>query len=60
MILVVEDINDRYMRFWVDACQKDGIDNTLLNLFLDQVGIIKFFFLYFFSILKLFNNVELF
>lgn len=36
MTSVVEDINDRHMRPWADACQKDGIDNTPLNPFLDQ------------------------
>lgn len=37
MTSIVEDINDRHMRPWADACQRDGIANTPLNPFLDQV-----------------------
>lgn len=36
MTSIVEDINDRHMRPWADACQRDGIANTPLNPFLDQ------------------------
>lgn len=33
---VVEDINDKHMEPWVDACQHDNIENTPLNPFIDQ------------------------
>ncbi|XP_048749797.2 uncharacterized protein LOC125661708 isoform X2 [Ostrea edulis] len=36
MTSVVEDINDRHMQPWADACERDGIVNTPLNPFLDQ------------------------
>lgn len=37
MSSVVEDINDKHMDPWVDACQRDNIENTPLNPFIDQV-----------------------
>lgn len=37
MSSVVEDINDKHMEPWADACQRDGILNTPLNPFIDQV-----------------------
>ncbi|CAG2202379.1 unnamed protein product [Mytilus edulis] len=36
MSSVVEEINDKHMEPWVDACQKDNIENTPLNPFIDQ------------------------
>nr|XP_022309667.1 uncharacterized protein LOC111115277 isoform X1 [Crassostrea virginica]XP_022309668.1 uncharacterized protein LOC111115277 isoform X2 [Crassostrea virginica]XP_022309669.1 uncharacterized protein LOC111115277 isoform X3 [Crassostrea virginica] len=36
MTSIVEDINDRHMKPWADACQRDGIANTPLNPFIDQ------------------------
>ncbi|XP_064595952.1 dTDP-glucose 4,6-dehydratase-like [Liolophura sinensis] len=36
MSSVVEDINDKHMEPWADACQRDGILNTPLNPFIDQ------------------------
>ncbi|KAJ8316614.1 hypothetical protein KUTeg_005833, partial [Tegillarca granosa] len=33
---VVEDINEKHMKPWADACQVDGIANTPLNPFIDQ------------------------
>ncbi|XP_052784119.1 uncharacterized protein LOC128219954 [Mya arenaria] len=33
---VVEDINDKHMAPWAEACTKDGITNTPLNPFIDQ------------------------
>ncbi|XP_078328900.1 uncharacterized protein LOC111113719 [Crassostrea virginica] len=36
MTSIVEDINDRHMKPWAEACQRDGIDNTPLNPFIDQ------------------------
>ena len=38
MTSIVEDINDRHMKPWADACQRDGIANTPLNPFIDQVN----------------------
>ena len=37
MTNVVEDINDKHMKPWADACMRDGISNTPLNPFIDQV-----------------------
>ena len=37
MSTVVEDINDKHMKPWADACTRDDITNTPLNPFLDQV-----------------------
>ncbi|XP_062611635.1 probable dTDP-glucose 4,6-dehydratase [Saccostrea cucullata] len=36
MTSVVEDINDRHVQPWADACERDGIVNTPLNPFIDQ------------------------
>lgn len=36
MSSVVEDINDKHMAPWADACQRDGIANTPLTPFIDQ------------------------
>ncbi|XP_071098921.1 dTDP-glucose 4,6-dehydratase-like isoform X1 [Haliotis cracherodii] len=36
MTNVVEDINDKHMAPWADACQRDNIVNTPLNPFIDQ------------------------
>ncbi|XP_045184005.2 uncharacterized protein LOC123542289 [Mercenaria mercenaria] len=36
MTSVVEDINDKHMAPWAEACTRDGIKNTPLNPFLDQ------------------------
>ncbi|XP_041355409.1 dTDP-D-glucose 4,6-dehydratase-like [Gigantopelta aegis] len=33
---VVEDINDKHMAPWADACHRDGIASTPLNPFIDQ------------------------
>ncbi|RUS73108.1 hypothetical protein EGW08_019130 [Elysia chlorotica] len=33
---VVDDINDKHMQPWSDACQRDGIVNTPLTPFIDQ------------------------
>jgi hypothetical protein len=38
MTSVVEDINDKHMAPWAEACTRDGIKNTPLNPFLDQVA----------------------
>ena len=35
---VVDDINEKHMQPWSDACQRDGIVNTPLTPFIDQVG----------------------
>lgn len=35
---VVDDINEKHMRPWSDACQRDNISNTPLNPFIDQVS----------------------
>ena len=37
MSAVVEDINDKHMGPWADACQQDNIANTPLTPFIDQV-----------------------
>ncbi len=34
---VVEDINDKHMSPWGEVCQRDGILNTPLNPYIDQV-----------------------
>ena len=39
MTSVVEDINDKHMAPWAEACTRDGIKNTPLNPFLDQVSL---------------------
>ncbi|KAL5019592.1 hypothetical protein ScPMuIL_002484 [Solemya velum] len=36
MSTVVEDINDKHVTPWAEACQRDGIENTPLNPFIDQ------------------------
>ncbi|KAH3716248.1 hypothetical protein DPMN_058967 [Dreissena polymorpha] len=36
MAAVVEDINDKHMTPWAEACTLEGITNTPLNPFLDQ------------------------
>ena len=33
---MVDDINERHMRPWSDACTRDNISNTPLNPFIDQ------------------------
>ncbi|XP_012946361.1 uncharacterized protein LOC106013961 [Aplysia californica] len=33
---VVDDINERHMRPWSDACHRDNLSNTPLNPFIDQ------------------------
>lgn len=33
---IVEEINDKHMEPWADACQRDNIMNTPLNPFIDQ------------------------
>ncbi|CAG5134376.1 unnamed protein product [Candidula unifasciata] len=33
---IVDDINEKHMRPWSDACQRDGVSNTPLNPFIDQ------------------------
>ena len=38
MTSVVEDINDKHMKPWADACTRDSIKNTPLNPFIDQVS----------------------
>ena len=37
MSSVVEDINDKHMSPWAEACQRDRIVSTPLNPFLDEV-----------------------
>ncbi|CAL1533091.1 unnamed protein product [Lymnaea stagnalis] len=33
---IVDDINEKHMRPWSDACQRDQVSNTPLNPFIDQ------------------------
>lgn len=33
---VVEEINDKHMGPWADACNKDGVENTPLSPYIDQ------------------------
>ncbi|XP_029644572.1 dTDP-glucose 4,6-dehydratase isoform X3 [Octopus sinensis] len=33
---IVEEINDKHMEPWADACQRDNVTNTPLNPFIDQ------------------------
>ena len=41
---IVEEINDKHMEPWADACQRDNIMNTPLNPFIDQVTKSNFLF----------------
>jgi len=44
MTSVVEDINDKHMVPWAEACTRNSISNTPLTPFLDQVSNLKYFF----------------
>lgn len=37
MSSLVDDINDKHLGPWAEACSKDGIENTPLNPYLHQV-----------------------
>ncbi|GFR97719.1 hypothetical protein ElyMa_004484400, partial [Elysia marginata] len=34
---IVDDINEKHMHPWSEACQRDGVLNTPLTPFIDQV-----------------------
>ena len=36
MNTVVEEINDKHMGPWADACNKDGVENSPLSPYIDQ------------------------
>lgn len=36
MSSVVEEVNDKHMGPWADACNKDGVENSPLSPYIDQ------------------------
>lgn len=33
---IVEEVNDKHMGPWADACNKDGVENSPLSPYIDQ------------------------
>lgn len=36
MSSVVEEVNDKHMAPWAEACRKDGVENSPLSPYIDQ------------------------
>lgn len=36
MSTIVEEVNDKHMAPWAEACSKDGIENSPLSPYIDQ------------------------
>lgn len=36
MSSVVEEVNDKHMTPWAEACRKDGVENSPLSPYIDQ------------------------